>query len=300
MPITYQQVTMSTLRYLQCVTVNHQSVVFTKPSIHCDSAEYNRWRPMVILLLLLDVWLVPCWIGWLLWTHCAGIKKRLLQDQTHRPLTLVLDGIEMHQVPPANTVLNSPSTPSTAKCDSIVPLEGLYGCYAAHAFWIKPLVMLSQVMLVILEVSFSASHSTCYFAYTCFNMAVFCFHVMVRPYRRQIDNNFEYASLLLLCLVPLSILSDIAHSGTGELSTGEQVFLFLLVIPFTIVLLVHIVFLRIRTLWARWRMKQKESSARTEEFGGDAQRIAGLQKVTQLITSLPEETTEAALDQSAI
>jgi hypothetical protein len=49
---SYTQVSSSSIAYLTCVDVGDANVVFSTPSIHCDTAEYARYRVLVIFMLV--------------------------------------------------------------------------------------------------------------------------------------------------------------------------------------------------------------------------------------------------------
>ncbi len=47
------------MRYLQCIPVGSESVVYTVPAINCNTQEYKNWQIIVILILILDICISP-------------------------------------------------------------------------------------------------------------------------------------------------------------------------------------------------------------------------------------------------
>src|SRR5207245_484397 len=66
---SYMAVALTCLKYLQCVNVSSERVVFSTPAISCNSDEYKRYLPIVILLLVVDTCLAPIMIAIALYKH---------------------------------------------------------------------------------------------------------------------------------------------------------------------------------------------------------------------------------------
>jgi len=91
---SYYKIAESTLRYLQCVSVGNNRVVFEYPSIDCDSTTYKQYLPLVYAFLILDVVGVPVCVLLFLLANRKEIRcilTRLTQTEAASQLAIVND-----------------------------------------------------------------------------------------------------------------------------------------------------------------------------------------------------------------
>lgn len=78
---SYTQVCTVLLAYLNCIDAGQGAVVFTQPTIHCDTALYKGWRVFVILLLICHSFLTPLFLITCLWYKRAYIEAALMLSE---------------------------------------------------------------------------------------------------------------------------------------------------------------------------------------------------------------------------
>jgi hypothetical protein len=160
---SYLQITSSCLTYVNCVEVNGKRVVFDAPAIECDSADYNRWLPLVVLLIVLEVCLFPLLVLVFLFRRRTDIMK---SDARFRKSYGVL-------------------------FESFVP-----GCW----FW-TPWALARQTLLIVLGRVYRSSHSIRYLAFTYFNALMMLLTAVIKPNLYRVENTAEILAHFFLSLL---------------------------------------------------------------------------------------------------
>lgn len=202
---SYSQVTVAVLRYLQCVDVGGERVVFTSPSVRCDDEKYKRWLPVVILVLVLYV------IGLPLMALIFFILRRDWIRSFH-PTTLHDTGVI--PMSPTGQSASSPSpppgSPSASPRDLISTKDHhrfhlrwsiLYGLYRSSAFFWHIVILIRRTMIISIFTYLYRYPSDRQMIVQIIHILSFIIQLYFQPFRDKICNIMEIISLLSLVII---------------------------------------------------------------------------------------------------
>ena len=182
---SYTSVAFACIRFLWCVEVGSARVVFSSPSMQCDSAEYARVLPLVLCALIGFVCGFPLLVlagGY--WRKQHAASRRAYADADSLAAGLV--------------DVESPST-------GIIPL---YVVYRSEAWFWSGLVLVRRTLFVCLDVSLAGNLRVRGCALTLANLLSFLLSTHAAPFHAQLLNRCECASQMLLILLSLLLTAQ--------------------------------------------------------------------------------------------
>lgn len=277
----YIQVGVSTISYMKCIDVAGASVVFVTPSLICDSAIYARHRILVLLLLVLYIGTAPVALFCFLLYHRHRSTVFSSTTSTNNNLTN-----SFHKLQDTTAADNSPSTvrnssasnnnsdttiaaTTTSIVVSPVGMNGgggdgggvgggggaaaaqqfavryglLYAGYDRRCWYWQCVVLVRRLLLVLVRVVLAESAGPKYMTYTLLHIGFVSLHQLAAPFTHANSNRMEFASLVLLAALSSLLTAYVPPVNDDSVS----VFLFLLVVPFTALLLSII-------MYHKWRL----------------------------------------------
>ncbi len=109
--------------------------------------------------------------------------------------------------------------------------------------------LIRQFSLVLIAVFLSQPRHLAYrlSAFVYLNVLILTVHLLIQPNRDPVMNRLEGGAHFFLTLIPAIMMSQMRNDGNitdlnNDLSTGSQVVLFLLVVPYTFVILAIIIY----------------------------------------------------------
>jgi hypothetical protein len=165
--VGYLQIASVCINYFNCVSVAGQRVLFTSPSIMCASSTYNKWLPLVLVLLMGEVCMFPLLLLYFL------IKNRKLI-----PSTLFRNKYGV-----------------------------LFESYRPSVWFWQPWVLVRQVIFIVLSTSFTSDHVSQFIAFSVFHIVVWYCHILFQPNMNNFENQIESISHMCLLLMSIVLLA---------------------------------------------------------------------------------------------
>jgi len=237
----YTSIAVACVRYLYCVDVDGQRILFFAPSINCDRKEYQHYLIPVIIWMVVYVVAFPLIALIMLW------RNRTRLYDTSGPIGSPNVDILHNTTPSA-----SPSTPSSSSSSS--PLRShmksisesmtavastaatpnplyqssapLYAMYVPHAFMWQPFVLLRRFAFALVSVLLVRRVAIRFLSYLLLHFASLQLHAWVQPYGSRFLNLTDTASYSLLL-----ILSAIMTGYQPPYTDVMQAIALLLIIP---------------------------------------------------------------------
>lgn len=184
---SYTSVAFACIRFLWCVEVGSSRVVFSSPSMQCDSAEYARVLPLVLCALIGFVCGFPMLVlagGW--WRHQRADSRRAYADADADRLAAGLVDVE------------APAT-------GLIPL---YVVYRSAAWFWSALVLVRRSLFVVLDVALASNQRVRACAFTLANLLSLLLSMHAAPFHAALLNQCECASQMLLILLSLLIAAQ--------------------------------------------------------------------------------------------
>ena len=166
---SYTGVSSAAVQFLWCVEVGAERLVFARPGLRCDSADYRRVLPLVVVAIIVFVVAFPVGValgGWL----------------RHRRLTS-----------------GRRSVVSAAESGAL--LTPLYGVFRPGAWYWSSLVLVRRSLFVVLDVVLAAAPRYRAFAFGLANQAAYFCSLYAAPFPDKILNRIESASQMALLLI---------------------------------------------------------------------------------------------------
>lgn len=166
---SYTGVSSAAVKFLWCVDVGEERVVFAQPGMRCDSAEYRRVLPLVVVAIVAFVAAFPIAVavgGWL----------------RHRRLTS-----------------GRKSVVSAAESGAL--LTPLYGVFRPGAWYWSSFVLLRRSVFVVIDVVLASAPRYRAFAFGLANQVSYFCSLYAAPFPDRILNRLESASQMALLLI---------------------------------------------------------------------------------------------------
>ena len=166
---SYTGVSSAAVQFLWCVEVGAERLVFARPGLRCDSAEYRRVLPLVVVAIVGFVVAFPVAValgGWL----------------RHRRLTSGRRSVVL-------------------AAESGALLTPLYGVFRPGAWFWSSLVLVRRSLFVVLDVVLAAAPRYRAFAFGLANQAAYFCSLYAAPFPDKILNRIESASQMALLLI---------------------------------------------------------------------------------------------------
>ena len=251
------------VRYLDCVNVDGQSVVFSSPAITCGTSRYAGYLSLVMIYFILLVVGVPIAIFYLLRFR----YHHLLQTRA---------GAEYHELRSRLGVLFVP--------------------FAPHAYLWQIPILIRRLLCVIADAFLQGGPRNMLFSLIHF--AFFVLHVHVRPSANPKVDRLESANLILLVVISC-ILTGFPSNYQG----WEQAVISILVIgPIVLFVVGAVVYKRLpsrrKTVSTLESHAGAQQSPRGEPAAGEALADLPLESVRRSPTDGPRSKEAVVSDQS--
>jgi len=203
---TYYSVSLVTLRFLHCVEVANEMIVFTNPSVNCNSSTYLAWRPFMIFLLVVHVGSAPGFLALFLYRNRQRVLRRKLDK------------------------------------DFFSRYGTLFGCYSDDSYCFQSLVLFRQFLLVGIDVIFATDLNKKSLLFSICNLFNLVLHLLRYPYRNMMDNHAASISFVSLTLITLLLQSHFTSTfaSIARLTPPFQIAICILIVPFAAYLLIVI------------------------------------------------------------
>jgi hypothetical protein len=201
---SYTAVSVAVVQMLDCRQVAPGvTLLFSMPSVSCDSAAYLAFLPVVIAWLSIYILGIPVGMLIFLWTKREVIMRETAQAKQDQ---------------------------LTDKAVTLSPLAlrwgPIYRSYTAHAWYWTPLLLLRRFLFTITSVLLGTNPAR-FAVYGFLHLTSMIGHVYVHPFEDALMNRVETASYLCLLYLTMALTTE-----TAPYSVGVQVLLTLLVAPF--------------------------------------------------------------------
>lgn len=176
----YTQVAVTSFQYLYCVDVGSARVVFSSPTIDCQSAQYRAYLPAPILAVALYIVGFPLVVLTLLWVHKETLFVSVVASRASAAdIKASLAGFFLRWSP-------------------------LFQMFHPRAWFWQPLLLVRRSMYVLASVLLVQQPAARFMAFSFLNFGSLLFHLLVRPFDSDRLNYIESASYALL--VSISII----------------------------------------------------------------------------------------------
>lgn len=242
---SYTQVSGSCIAFLSCVQVGDASVVFSSPTIYCDTdqTEYKLVRILIICTLLVSIVGFPMISLAYLYGNRSKVKlavelvaqrtketaeksRREIEEQ-NRKINDLQSAADVNKSLPASPLISS----------FLCCYGSLFASYNGQSWWWSSLTLIRRTLFTTIDVSLVASPFTKCMAFAFINFYTLCAHMQWQPFVNQQLNRAETASQIIL--VTISVLLT---TNSPPYSLSIQIALFLLIVPLTAfftILVVH-------------------------------------------------------------
>jgi len=238
---SYTQVSRSCIAYLNCVEVGDLRVVFSNPTMYCDSSVYQTYRILVVVVLLTFVIGFPLGSILFLRSH-KGKVEAAVQLASQRRVEAEQEAARTPPESPSRSRRDSssgskPAAAASTDCSTFLSRYGpLFASYRGKAWWWSSTTLIRRALFTTVDVALVAEPATKFMAFSFLNFYTLCGHSLMQPFVSEELNHAEWASQAML--VTISVLLT-AHPPPYSLSM--QLALFLLTVPLTILLALLVV-----------------------------------------------------------
>jgi hypothetical protein len=257
----FTQITSVAIAYVHCVDISDgKSVVFSSPTIDCDSDEFKFYLPLVIVALLI-VMLSPFAMFWWLYRHRIVIYRSVMNFDPARLSKDPQGELDPHGEPSLLRHLRQYSCCAGERIDcggangqqqSLPILDRdhpdsvwvqrygvMFDAYKPFHFGWGCWILFRRFLFVIVDAAFLSMPRAKTVAFAYLNILSLCLQIWQRPFRDKrtksknwtvladyvlSDNMLEVTSLLVLCL-----LSTFIAAYQSPYETNEEVIIFLLI-----------------------------------------------------------------------
>jgi hypothetical protein len=241
---SYTGVCVAALTYLRCVDAAGGRVVFSAPTIDCNSAAYKQYLVPVVLALIVLVVGFPLGALLLLARQRRFLLavKRSVRER-HNVSSIASSDSNLHedgsQINNSTGHMDERSLLSLAERRFLTRFGPLMAMYSEHAWYWQALVLLRRATFAVVAVQLDQQSGLRFMLFTLMHAASLQLHHWVRPYDSAAAQNAE--TLSYLALLTLSVLLTACAT---PLSSAVQVVVILLV-------LVPAAFLLTWLVWSR-------------------------------------------------
>lgn len=219
----YTHVTAACLRYVGCTSVSDAVVVFSQPSMRCDSAE---WRSTLVLVVIVSVLYV---FGWPVVSLLVGWRQRASASW------LELDAFGARE---AGARSPRPSPWIWRLMDSTSN-----SAFVSRSWFWAAMILLRRVCILLIDSLTATAFATRVQLFSLVHLVALLLQLWQRPFAEARLNALESVSLLLL-LVSL-VLGASSVPSSVSLTVTQQVLLCFLVLP----ALIGFCALAVRQMW---------------------------------------------------
>ena len=199
----YTQVAIASIQYIYCVDVGDARVVFTAPTIDCQSNTYRSYMGPVALALALYIVGFPLSVFVLLWVN----KETLFAAVS------------------ATSASNTKSLTGPLR-NFMLRWSPLFAMFHPRAWFWQPLLLVRRSLFVLASVLLAQQPLVRFMAFTFLNFGSLLLHQMVRPFDTDQLNRVESISYVLLVCI-----SVLLTGYQPPYSMAVQGVLLLLVLP---------------------------------------------------------------------
>lgn len=192
---SYQNVASTILNKWVCQSTgvsSPSSVVYSSPSMDCNSDEYRSWLAILILFFIFFVVAGPVVLFIWLWVHRAAIKNRYNIENFDHTLLSRRFGI-------------------------------IFEGFKPKAYWWTIVILMRRFIFIVLATAFIYHPDERYATFTIWNALTLILHVSYRPYTSTYCNNMESFTLLSLIIISVLLQLNHANSNVNDPSGGEVI-----------------------------------------------------------------------------
>ena len=235
---SYTQVATTCIQFLTCTQVADDiRVVYSRPSMNCDSDVYKRYAPFVWFMLIAFIATFPITVLAFLWYRKAQADSNMMQESLHDGSSASdSSDVVNHQQHQQQVVSNRRASHVIVFRSSSSFLQRwgpLFMMYRSSAYYWQVSVLIRRLIFIILSVSLQTQPRTRAMAFNVLNIACTQLQQAVQPFSTVTLNRLETTSHVLL-----SFISAISAVYPSPYDDSTQIILFLLIVPFCIFILV--------------------------------------------------------------
>ena len=221
----YTSVSLAVVKSLGCQQVAPGvRLLFSAPTISCDSSEYQAFLPVVIAWLSVYILDLPIMMLIFLWLRRDVIMQEWAESTTN----------QLHQQP-----------------RQLSPFAWRWGpfyrSYTAHAWYWSPLLLLRRFLFALTAVLLSSNPSGRLAVFAILHLCSLLFHSYTQPFHDNKLNRAETVSYVLL----IFLTNVLGSESSLPYSAGVQAALFLLVVPPAVAMVGWIAWQRLEQLRSR-------------------------------------------------
>jgi hypothetical protein len=198
----YTQVSLACVRYLYCVRVKDELLVFAFPSVNCRSSAYHTYLWPVILTLILFI------VGMPLACIVLLYRNRTVLSSSQLALRGGSIGVDSSLI------------------EFISRWGSLFAMYEHRAWFWQPMVLIRRLAFVLVSVLLFNQPSVRFMVFLLLNFASLQLHALVRPFGVELLNHAAMCSYGLLVL-----LSAMLTAYLPPYSLVVQILSFILIVP---------------------------------------------------------------------
>ena len=261
----YTQVLYACISFLQCATVGSASLLFSAPTIDCESDQYRNYRKVAIAIIVVYGAGLPISIAAMI---TAARKRQFIAQQQNlsvpaegKPISGPADtttGLAPASQPQQDAISLLPAVPSSSlavpqprrpfrRVDTMMRMEffshwgflfSMYhtaGTYGMISILWQPLTLIRRVIFVSVTVATTQQPTIQFFAFTVLNLGTLLIQVIIKPYNTDTINLFA-----TITYAALALLSSLLGAYQPPYSDGVQVCIILIVCIPALVLLIFI------------------------------------------------------------
>ena len=229
----YTQVAVACVSYLRCVKVGEESVVFSQPSMRCESQEYWGTFVLVIFALVLYIGGLPVGLALFLWKRFDMVREAhgVLAAETHA-LRAVGTAPAWPSRGGSGSRFSRRSTLRLAAGSSPLAEQflrryaPLFAMYSSSAWFWQVLVLARRTVFVAVSVTLLPIPRRRFLAFALSTLVSLLLQMYFHPFRIRFFNRAELASQTLLTILAMTLTAE-----DPPYSTGMNAFVFLLVVP---------------------------------------------------------------------
>ena len=234
---SYTQVAVACVSYLRCVRVGSESVVFSQPSMRCESDEYAQTRALVIFALVTYVAGMPVGIAAFLWRRSDSVREAhsALVAQVQGPrvvsasVTSDSSEAEINNAAPAPSLSAPPSVSAPASASAnrfLLRYAPLFAMYSSSAWFWQVIVLVRRTVFVVISVMLLPTPRRRFVAFALSTIVSLLLQLSASPFRESNFNRAEAASHWLLIVLSITLTLE-----DPPFSSGVNAFVFILVVP---------------------------------------------------------------------
>jgi hypothetical protein len=199
----YTSVCVSCLRFFYCVEIGDARVVFTAPTMDCESATYRRYFAFVVFVVIFFVIGLPLGaLAWL-WKH----KDILAQSKNVAAAPNAADVAVQGGNKEESEAENQDAAHRAALLGFFWRYGPLFGMYSAKAWYWQSLVLVRRACFVLSSVFLVRDPAGRFLTFALLNFASLMMHLFAKQFSDEKSNRAEAFSHVLLVVLSMVLLA---------------------------------------------------------------------------------------------